>query len=242
MEIVELLPELCMLRFPIGHVYLWRDPAGLTLVDTGVAGSGPRIAEAIERLGHRPGEVRRVLLTHFHDDHVGSAADIAGWGDVSVYAHRADAPVIRGEAEGPPPVLADWEQRLLAKVSRQLPPGPPAPVHVQDLDEADVLDLGSGVRAVCVAVPGHTPGSVAFHLPEARVLFTGDTIARGPDGTVMLGVFNVDPVLAATSFRRQARLDVDIACFGHGEPLTENAGDSLRAAAQQLTDASPAEL
>ena len=50
MKVVELLPRLHMLSFPVGHVYLWQDPAGLTLIDTSVPGSAPLIAEAIERL------------------------------------------------------------------------------------------------------------------------------------------------------------------------------------------------
>jgi glyoxylase-like metal-dependent hydrolase (beta-lactamase superfamily II) len=37
------------------------------------------------------------VLTHAHQDHVGAAAEVAAWGDVTVLAHRADAPVIRGE-------------------------------------------------------------------------------------------------------------------------------------------------
>ena len=47
MDVVELRDGLSFLRFDIGHAYLWRDPAGLTLIDCGVAGSGPRIAGAI---------------------------------------------------------------------------------------------------------------------------------------------------------------------------------------------------
>jgi len=83
-------------------------------------------------------------------------------------------------------------------------------------------------------VPGHTAGSVAFHLPDARVLFAGDTIARSPDGHVVLGVFNADPVQAVASFHRQAGLDVEIACFGHGEPLKGNAAAAIRAVTGQL--------
>jgi glyoxylase-like metal-dependent hydrolase (beta-lactamase superfamily II) len=126
------------------------------------------IAEAIDELGYHRSDLRRLLLTHFHEDHVGSAADIAAWGDI-------------------------------------------------------------------VTAPGHTPGSVAFYLPEPRVLFTGDTIARSQDGKVILGVFNVDPIQAVTSFKRQARLDTEIACFGHGEPLTDNAAAQLTAAAEPLS-------
>jgi glyoxylase-like metal-dependent hydrolase (beta-lactamase superfamily II) len=98
MDVVALLPQLHLLSFPVGHVYVWRGPDGITLIDTGVPGSAPLIAAAMEDLGHRRSDVRRLLLTHWHEDHVGSAADIAGWADTEVYAHRDDAPVIRGAA------------------------------------------------------------------------------------------------------------------------------------------------
>jgi glyoxylase-like metal-dependent hydrolase (beta-lactamase superfamily II) len=97
MDVVELSPSLHFLRFPVGHAYLWADPDGLTLIDTSLPGSGPAIADAIRGLGRQPAEVRRLVLTHAHQDHVGAAAEVAAWGDVTVLAHRADAPVIRGE-------------------------------------------------------------------------------------------------------------------------------------------------
>ena len=82
-----------------------------------------------------------------------------------------------------------------------------------------------------MAVPGHTPGSVAIHLPRHQVLFTGDAAARTPDGRVIVGVFNVDRAQAAVSFRRLSELTVAVACFGHGHPLTHDAAAALRAAA-----------
>ncbi|MGP4021715.1 MBL fold metallo-hydrolase [Actinomadura sp. 3N407] len=93
MDIMRLPPRLHHLRFPVGHAYLWDAPEGLTLIDSGLPGSADLIAEAIRSLGRDPGELRRLVLTHFHEDHVGSAADVTAWGDVEVLAHRADAPV-----------------------------------------------------------------------------------------------------------------------------------------------------
>jgi glyoxylase-like metal-dependent hydrolase (beta-lactamase superfamily II) len=236
MKVIKLLPQLYMLNFPVGHAYLWKGPSDLTLIDTSVPGSAPLIAEAIDDLGYARSDVRRLLLTHSHEDHAGSAAEIAAWGDVVVYAHRADAPVIRGETAGLPPKLAAWEQLLYDQVQTQLPAGPPEPVRVDhELDDGDTIDLGGGMDAVAIAVPGHTPGSVAFHLPQPRVLFTGDTVARTPDGQLILGVFNVDPAQAAISFQRQADLDVEVACFGHGEPVTKNAAVELKAAAERMS-------
>ncbi|WP_323380007.1 MBL fold metallo-hydrolase [Streptomyces alkaliphilus] len=51
METVVLAPNLYQLRMEGGHVYLWRDPGSLTLIDTGPPGSGEPIIDAIERLG-----------------------------------------------------------------------------------------------------------------------------------------------------------------------------------------------
>jgi hypothetical protein len=50
----------------------------------------------------------------------------------------------------------------------------------------------------------------------------------------MLGVFNYDPPSAAASFPKLAALTPRIACFGHGDPLTENTAAALRAAATAL--------
>jgi len=68
------------------------------------------------------------------------------------------------------------------------------------------------------------------------VLFTGDAAARREDGTVICGIFNVNRPQAAESFRHLAKVDATIACFGHGEPLTDNATTELQAAANRLPD------
>jgi glyoxylase-like metal-dependent hydrolase (beta-lactamase superfamily II) len=229
-DVIELSPGLHFLPFPVGHAYLIEHAGGLALVDSSVPGSAPRIAAAIRAAGRDPADVRHLVLTHFHGDHAGSAADIAAWGDVRVLAHYADAPFLRGDAAGPPPVLADWERPLFEQVTAQVPAAPVPPVRV-DRELGDGDDLGFGDGAVLIAAPGHTPGSAAVYLPAPRVLIAGDTIARRPDGQPVLGVFNADPAQAAASFRRLAALDTEIACFGHGEPITQDAAARLRAAA-----------
>jgi glyoxylase-like metal-dependent hydrolase (beta-lactamase superfamily II) len=232
MDVIELVPRLHFIRLPVGHVYLWRDSDGLTLVDSGLPGSAPLIADAIRQAGCDPADLRRLVLTHFHPDHVGGAAEIADWGDVEVLAHHADAPFIRGQAAGPAPDLADWERPIYEQVAGQMPADPPPLVAPRvDRELADGDEPGFGDGAVAVAVPGHTPGSVAFYLPGHRVLFAGDAAVRGPEGRVIGGLFNADRDQATASFRRLAALDIAVACFGHGEPLTDGAADAFRAAA-----------
>jgi glyoxylase-like metal-dependent hydrolase (beta-lactamase superfamily II) len=85
MDVVELAPGLHMVPFPVGHVYLWHTGPDLTVIDSGVPGSAPRIAAAIGSLGLRTTDVRRLLLTHWHGDHTGSAADLSGW--IACFGH-----------------------------------------------------------------------------------------------------------------------------------------------------------
>jgi len=93
------------------------------------------------------------------------------------------------------------------------------------------LEIGDGTDVLCV--PGHTPASIALFVPENRALFAGDTIAES-DGRILLGPFNVDRAQAWDSLRRQADMDVDIACFGHGNPVVGDASRALRTATDAL--------
>jgi glyoxylase-like metal-dependent hydrolase (beta-lactamase superfamily II) len=234
MDLIEVLPRLHMLRFRIGQAYLWHDRGDegdtLTLIDAGSAGDADAVAAAVTRLGMRPRDIRLIVLTHCHPDHVGAAEEIAGWGGAAIAAHRADAPVIRGAAPVPKPVLLDWELPLYEH-ALTVPPAPPTRVD-RELEDGEVLGFGGG--ALVVAAPGHTDGSIAVHLPEHGVLFTGDSVA-GHEGGAMLGVFNTDRRQAIASFRRLAGLDVHTACFGHGDPLTRDAARLLRASADRDT-------
>ncbi|MFI9274244.1 MBL fold metallo-hydrolase [Kitasatospora sp. NPDC052896] len=228
MDIVEVLPQLHMLRFEVGQAYLWCEREGITLIDSGPAGSAPAIAEAIRAVGREPAEVRRVVLTHGHDGHTGGAVEAASWGGGEILAGWGEAAVLRGEQPMPAPVLADWERELMASIP--LPPPVGALRVDRELVEGDTLEFGGGAQVL--EVPGHTGGSIALHLPGPRVLFTGDTIANVQNRT-MLGVFNTDPDRAAQSLERQSGLDVATACFGHGEPILTGAAERLRRAIRQ---------
>ncbi len=233
MDTVELRPGLLyMFRFGVGQAYLWRDAASLTLIDTGPPGSAPDIVAALTHLGLQAGDLDRILLTHFHADHVGSAAELAAHSGAAVLAHRWDTPVIRGDMPAPQPVFTAEERPLHERITAagSLPAAPPCRVD-RELAEGDLLDLGGG--AAVIGAPGHTDGSIAIHLPAHRLLFTGDAVARTPGGQVILGPFNVDRAEAISSFRKLAGFDVDVACFGHGDPVLADGSAVLREAADR---------
>jgi glyoxylase-like metal-dependent hydrolase (beta-lactamase superfamily II) len=229
MAIVQLLPRLHQVNLEFGQVYLWRDGDDLTLVDTGIPGSGPAIADAVAALGLPTSAVRRIVITHGHEDHAGSAAEIHAWHGAPVYAHVEDAPVVRGERRRADPVLTDFERPIWDQVTALGITSlaiPPAPVTVE-LTGGESLDFGDGARVV--SIPGHTPGSIAVHLPEHGVLFAGDTVATTPETGVLPGVFNVDRAALLDSYRRLADLDPDTVCVGHGASVVGDAGAAMRA-------------
>ena len=226
MELDPILDWLWCLRTPIVQAYAVRERDGFNLIDASTAGQDAAILETLARIDGRTIDDVRVyelLLTHGHDDHTGSAAALAAWARAEVIASRDEAPVIAGEQPGPAPQLADWELPLFEQVSPNVLPALPV---VPDRLVADGDRLGWQHDAVIVAAPGHTPGHVAAWFDEEHVLVAGDALASH-QGRPMVGVFNADPVTAAATARQLATLDAHVACFGHGDPLRNDAAIKL---------------
>ncbi len=206
----EVVRGVYLLDLGVSQAYLWDRGDGLTLIDTGIVGSQQVILDAARALGR---EIDEIVLTHYHDDHRGSASALSALAGAEVVAHHADADVIAGRVPQKPPNLTEQERPYAEAV---IPLVAEAAAVEVDRTVVDGEELRGG--ALVVHVPGHTPGSIAILLPVLGVLFTGDTIAS-VEGAPILGPFNIDREMAKESVRRQAGLDFEVACFGHGAPL-----------------------
>jgi glyoxylase-like metal-dependent hydrolase (beta-lactamase superfamily II) len=188
----------------------------LALIDCGYAGSRRRIARAIGACGRSIDELARLVITHGHPDHAGSARELAEAG-VPVLIHPADAEGLR----------TTWRDALLrpsrGRVFSAMTPELPEVVPIED---GDVLPLLGGLRVV--HTPGHTPGSVCLYGARDRVLFVGDTLQRR-FGRVSFAsaLYSDDYAAARRAVKRLTDLDVETIVFSHFAPLTENAADVL---------------
>lgn len=218
----------------VGRAYIYQEQDKLTLIDTGLTDSTDRILAVVGKIGRKPEDVRQIFITHHHNDHTGSLAELVERTGAQVLAHKIEAPVIRGDQPPHQPDANTLRSILRPFMGDSAQPGASVSVD-RELEDGDEVDIGGGAQVL--HVPGHTLGSVALFIPKHRMLFAGDAavsaIGLGPPAGPF-AMFNEDSEQAVHSFKRLAELDFDRAFFGHGKPLDGEASTLFRRAADQL--------
>lgn len=230
----EIAPDLYTVNgLLMGRVYLIRDGRDLTLVDASISPSAPKILKAIEGLGHQPQDLKRILLTHAHYDHVGAIEPIVKATGAEVWASAQEADVLEGRI----PVVQPKRSDLKGINKLFLPPTSwIKPTHkvTRILSDGDVLPVMGGGLTV-LATPGHAPGHLAFWHPERKILILGDVIFHMLDRlTLPLEFFTADMALDRQQVRKLIDLHPAIVCFGHGRPLTTGVQEKLEAFASRI--------
>ncbi|MCX3290696.1 MBL fold metallo-hydrolase [Streptomyces sp. NEAU-H22] len=216
----------------------------LTLVDTGYPGDREQLLASLAQVGSSPEAVAAVLITHAHNDHLGSAEYLRATYGTPVLLHEAEVPHARREflhQVSIGTVLGNgWRPGVLPWAVHALRSGGTAPVPVtapQAFPTAGALDLPG--RPVPVHTPGHTDGHCAYHLPGTGVLISGDALVSGHptsrfEGPQLLpDMFHRERPRALASLDVLAELEGELLLPGHGPVHRGPVRDAARRARER---------
>ncbi|MHA3022341.1 MBL fold metallo-hydrolase [Mycobacterium sp. BMJ-28] len=208
---------------------LLRDETELTLIDGGWSGDTSRVEDSIRALGRHPLDVRAVLLTHAHVDHMGAINHFHKHYGTPVFMSSAEVIHARdGHLEQARPadiIKRCYRPSALHWAARVMAAGALKPVkipHAQPYPRAGALDLpGAPIPVPCA---GHTSGHSSFHLPDKGILITGDALVTGHPLSPVTGpqllppFFAHAPADAEAALATLAGIGAEVLIPGHGLP------------------------
>lgn len=206
------------------NAYLTEGP---TLVDAGTPFDESTIRSAFSTLDVALADVERVLLTHYDVDHVGTLAKLAPDLDAPVYAHSDDGDLLAGRRK--PPLLdrKGGFQRLSGLLAR-----------TPDLEVRPIEDGNTVGSFTAYHTPGHTPGHVAYVSEALDVAFLGDLVTAA-DGALEPSPWylsdDTDALQASIVDLSERAPNFEVACVGHGDPITSGGKHALDDLAQAIS-------
>src|SRR5262245_1808802 len=231
---MELAPGLRRLGDGLVNSYLVEEGGVITIVDAGMAGQYADLERELAAMGRSKADIRAIVLTHGDTDHVGYANRLRQELGIPVYVGAADAPRARGEISKP---SSGWGPIKIGPMAGFLWYGlrkgglRTTPVtELSPLDGEATLDLPGSPHVI--PLPGHTPGSVAVHVPAVSALFLGDgmttrSVLTGETGP-RLAPFTLDPPAALASLAALDGIDATWVMPGHGEAWSGGVSEALR--------------
>lgn len=209
------------IRLGFDCCYLLRD-RGVILIDAGLRGRGLRFKRFLDRLGISPGEVRLMVITHGHFDHIGSAKQIKDLTGAKVAMHQPDAEWLEQSIHPRVIGVTPWGRFVAKPLNWALPVirSEPAKVDIV-LGDADWPLEDYGIRGRVLFTPGHTGGSVSVLL-ETGEAFVGDLAMNRLPLRLTPGL----PVLAEdidrvkASWRKLVDAGARIIYPAHGKPFS----------------------
>jgi hydroxyacylglutathione hydrolase len=206
-------PDMIYLKLPVGllqcNCSIIGDPKTNEAI---VVDPGDEVERILSVIGRYKLQVKAIVSTHAHIDHVGGLAKLYQYTGAPVMMHGEDLALYRG---------MEVQAAFL---------GVPVPELVeihQLLKEGDVLQWG-GFQANVIHTPGHTPGSVSLYLSsdgenaalKQPQLFAGDTLFAGSIGRTDLWGGSYEQLMESLKEKVMQLPDATIVHPGHGASTT----------------------
>lgn len=206
-------PEMIYIKLPVGllqcNCCIIGDPKTREAI---VIDPGDEVVRILDLIGRYKLNVKAIISTHAHIDHVGGLARLYQYTAAPVMMHSDDLPLYHG---------MEAQAAFLGLRSPEV-----VEVH-QLLKEGDVLQWG-GFQANVIHTPGHTPGSVSLYLPgdgensalTQAQLFAGDTLFAGSIGRTDLWGGSYDQIINSLKEKLLQLPDTTAVHPGHGHSTT----------------------
>ena len=199
---------------PDSHVYLIGKPDSqdLSVVDAGLMGKGQYKIESIQGFGCQLSDVKRVIMTHTHLDHIGCLGEILrAIPHAELWVHTTEAVLLE---QGDERAVYGMDMfQSMCKDQYGIKPGAfTFQVH-RKLEGGETLDLG-GTTWEVLHIPGHSAGSIGLYNRQDKILIPGDTVYAD----YAIGRFDLYGASGAQlkdSLMELAKLEVDILLPGH---------------------------
>ncbi len=212
---------------PDSHVYILGDSHShdLSMVDVGLIGKGKWKLSQIEEAGIGLKDIKRIILTHTHFDHIGCIKEVMReLPDAEIWVHqiegdyleKGDERIIHGNE-----MFADFIRSQYGVKDGFYR----FSIH-RRLAEGEVLEIG-GLRWEVLHIPGHSAGGIGLYNSKNKVLIPGDTLYA--DYNIgRFDLYSADGNQLRSSLERLAQLDAEVLLPGHNRILKERAGESIR--------------
>ena len=193
--------------------------------EEGLPGSADKIVQAIKALGKKPSDVRHIVLTHAHPDHIGGLAALKKATGAEAYMHALDAPIAEfGRGFRPMKPAPGFKTGVLFRLFVRMKPVEGATIDHRIVD-GQQLPFAPDLTAI--HVPGHCAGQIALLWRQhGGVLFAADACSNMMGLGWSLGYEDFEQ--GRSSLKKLAALRFNTACFGHGKAILHEAAARFR--------------
>ncbi len=201
------------------HLYLIVDQDEAILIDAHIGQAAEKVLEKIEEIIELD-NLKTVLLTHGHMDHIGACPILEEKTNASIAAHIADAQYIEEPWTQFVTLYQDFNISAQAYQDFITIAGGRGVKVTKPLHDGDTIQIGS-MKLELIHTPGHSPGSICIYEPETKTMFTGDVLTPSDWFSTMIGVYQ-DATKHIQSLKQLSEMDIEVLCPGH-EPIRRGA-------------------